>query len=130
MTTSKTNSVAAAAVTVKIAADTLTIDLTDGRTVAVPLGWYPRLAHGTVSERRNWRLIVARKPRPATYQTKAAGAGKGRQSDRSAQRARLTSKPRTGIGANAIVARRRHEVATTSSSEFLGGRSPSVRPAK
>jgi hypothetical protein len=35
----------------------LTVELVDGRTVSVPLVWYPRLAHGTLDERRNWRLI-------------------------------------------------------------------------
>ena len=33
--------------------------LDDGRTVTVPIGWYPRLAHATSHERRNWRLIGA-----------------------------------------------------------------------
>ena len=37
--------------------DTLAVDLVDGRTVSVPLLWYPRLAHGTKAERANWRLI-------------------------------------------------------------------------
>ena len=37
--------------------DSLTVDLVDGRTVSVPLAWYPRLSHGTPSERDNWRLI-------------------------------------------------------------------------
>ncbi|MDQ3687508.1 MAG: DUF2442 domain-containing protein [Acidobacteriota bacterium] len=37
--------------------DTLTIDLNDGRTISVPLAWYPRLLHGTQAERNNWRLI-------------------------------------------------------------------------
>jgi hypothetical protein len=37
--------------------DTLTVDLTDGRTIAVPLVWYPRLLHGTQAERGNWRFI-------------------------------------------------------------------------
>jgi hypothetical protein len=36
--------------------DTLTVELTDGRTLSVPIAWYPRLAHGTVDERKNWRL--------------------------------------------------------------------------
>ena len=35
----------------------LVVELTDGRTITVPLTWYPRLAHGTVDERANWRLI-------------------------------------------------------------------------
>jgi hypothetical protein len=37
--------------------DTLSVDLTDGRTISVPLGWYPRLQRGKPAERRNWRLI-------------------------------------------------------------------------
>ena len=37
--------------------DTLTADLMDGRTISVPLAWYPRLMHGTPDERANWRLI-------------------------------------------------------------------------
>ena len=37
--------------------DTLTVDLADGRTIAVPLDWYPRLVHGTAKERQHWELI-------------------------------------------------------------------------
>lgn len=37
--------------------DTLTVELEDGRTVTVPLAWYPRLSNATDSERNNWRLI-------------------------------------------------------------------------
>ena len=42
---------------VTVSADTLIVDLADGRTVSVPLVWYPRLFHGTGKERKNWRLI-------------------------------------------------------------------------
>jgi hypothetical protein len=42
---------------VTVSDDTLTVDLADGRTVSVPLAWYPRLAHGSAAERSNWRLI-------------------------------------------------------------------------
>jgi len=35
----------------------LAVDLADGRTIAVPLVWFPRLAHATPAERANWRLI-------------------------------------------------------------------------
>jgi hypothetical protein len=42
---------------VVIRGDTLTVDLKDGRSISVPLGWYPRLMHGTPQERNNWRLI-------------------------------------------------------------------------
>jgi len=42
---------------VTVTDDTLVVHLTDGRTVSVPLAWYPRLLHGTTAERANWRLI-------------------------------------------------------------------------
>ena len=42
---------------VVVADDTLTVDLADGRTISVPLAWYPRLLHGTPEERNHWRLI-------------------------------------------------------------------------
>jgi hypothetical protein len=42
---------------VNVTEDTLTVDLADGRTLSVPLTWYPRLLHGTPKERQNWRLI-------------------------------------------------------------------------
>ena len=37
--------------------DTLSIDLSDGRSISVPLAWFPRLLHATQKERNNWRLI-------------------------------------------------------------------------
>ncbi|HEV7670147.1 MAG TPA: DUF2442 domain-containing protein [Thermoanaerobaculia bacterium] len=37
--------------------DALTVDLLDGRTISVPLGWYPRLLHGSPAERAHWRFI-------------------------------------------------------------------------
>ena len=46
-----------AIVDVQVTDDTLTVNLADGRTVSVPVEWYPRLAHGTGEEQRNWRLI-------------------------------------------------------------------------
>lgn len=45
------------AMTIEVTEDTLTAELSDGRTVAVPLSWYPRLVHATREERSNWRLI-------------------------------------------------------------------------
>jgi uncharacterized protein DUF2442 len=42
---------------VAVTDDTLTVDLIDGRTVSVPVAWYPRLSHGSRTERSNWRLI-------------------------------------------------------------------------
>ena len=37
--------------------ETLTVELSDGRVISVPLAWYPRLVHATAEERDNWRLI-------------------------------------------------------------------------
>jgi hypothetical protein len=37
--------------------DTLTVELDDGRTLSVPIAWYPRLFHGTQSERDHWEWI-------------------------------------------------------------------------
>ena len=37
--------------------DSLTVDLVDGRSISVPLAWYPRLLHGRPKERNNWLLI-------------------------------------------------------------------------
>jgi hypothetical protein len=44
---------------VRLSADSLKVDLTDGRTVSVPVEWYPRLASGTEAEFNNWRLIAS-----------------------------------------------------------------------
>lgn len=46
-------------VKVTVTDDTLSVDLEDGRTVAVPIGWYPRLAHGTSEERANFQISGA-----------------------------------------------------------------------
>jgi len=35
----------------------LSVELSDGRSVSVPLAWFPRLLHGTKVERERWRLI-------------------------------------------------------------------------
>jgi len=36
--------------------DFLVVDLVDGRTISVPLAWYPRLLHATPKQRANWEL--------------------------------------------------------------------------
>ena len=33
------------------------VDLADGRSLSVPLAWYPRLLHGSSEERSNWQLL-------------------------------------------------------------------------
>src|SRR5437764_14661565 len=47
----------ARALRVEVSADTLSVELADGRTIAAPLDWYPRLAHATAEERTSWRLL-------------------------------------------------------------------------
>lgn len=44
------------AASVSVTDDELVIELVDGRTVTVPLAWYPRLFHGTPEERAQWQL--------------------------------------------------------------------------
>jgi hypothetical protein len=46
-------------VTVTVTEDTLSVDLEDGRTISVPIGWYPRLAHGTPVERLHFQISGA-----------------------------------------------------------------------
>ncbi len=36
--------------------DALVVDLLDGRTISVPLAWYPRLLAATPEQRSNWAL--------------------------------------------------------------------------
>lgn len=57
MTTSKVEIKVPDAIGVAVTGDALTADLNDGRTISVPLAWYPRLLHATPEERGNWRLI-------------------------------------------------------------------------
>lgn len=57
MSTSAVEITVPAAQSVKITDDSLSVDLSDGRTIAVPLAWFPRLLHATKEERNNWRLI-------------------------------------------------------------------------
>ena len=39
--------------------DLLVVDLLDGRTISVPLAWYPRLLHATPEQRNRWELAGA-----------------------------------------------------------------------
>ncbi len=39
--------------------DTLIVDLADGRTITVPLVWYPKLLRATSAQRRNWQISGA-----------------------------------------------------------------------
>jgi uncharacterized protein DUF2442 len=57
MSSSKAENQAVLATQVSVTDDTLSVELSDGRTIAVPLGWFPRLEHATAKERKVWRLI-------------------------------------------------------------------------
>ena len=45
------------AVQVQVTKEALVVDLFDGRSVSVPLVWYPRLVHASPEERNQFRLI-------------------------------------------------------------------------
>jgi hypothetical protein len=45
------------AIQVAISNHKLIIELADGRSITVPLAWYPRLQSGSEAERQNWRLL-------------------------------------------------------------------------
>lgn len=57
MTILRVEALAPAVQDVLVTEDSLSVTLADGRSIAVPLAWYPRLLHGTADERNNWRLI-------------------------------------------------------------------------
>jgi hypothetical protein len=57
MNTSVTELIDALAHRLTVSDEALIVDLADGRTITVPLVWFPRLAHGSATERENWRLI-------------------------------------------------------------------------
>lgn len=41
---------------VEVTDDELTVRLMDGRTISVPLVWYPRLSNATPEQRKNWQI--------------------------------------------------------------------------
>jgi hypothetical protein len=43
-------------VDLEITEDTLSVQLMDGRTISVPLVWYPRLLNATEAQRNNWQI--------------------------------------------------------------------------
>ena len=57
MTSSRTELNVPDAESVSVTEDALSVELSDGRSVSVPLAWFPRLLHGTPAERENWRFI-------------------------------------------------------------------------
>lgn len=57
MITSETNTRPLLAKKIEVTEDSLIADLSDGRSIIVPLAWYPRLLNGTPQEKSNWRFI-------------------------------------------------------------------------
>jgi hypothetical protein len=57
MNTSPSEVTFAEAQSVTVSEDVLTVELSDGRSISVPISWYPRLAHGTAEERSNWEML-------------------------------------------------------------------------
>ena len=45
------------ATALNLSADRFSVELTDGRSLSVPLAWYPRLMQATEAERAHWRLL-------------------------------------------------------------------------
>jgi hypothetical protein len=41
---------------VQVTDDVLSVELMDGRTISVPLVWYPRLLYGTAAQRGRWEV--------------------------------------------------------------------------
>jgi hypothetical protein len=43
---------------VRLDDDQLVVNLRDGRTVSVPLAWFPRLLHASKEQRNNWEIAA------------------------------------------------------------------------
>jgi hypothetical protein len=57
MSSSTVETRAAVAVQALVDDEVLSVELTDGRTISVPVAWYPRLSRGTDKECNHWQLI-------------------------------------------------------------------------
>jgi hypothetical protein len=44
------------AISVWLGETSFTVELSDGRSISVPLEWYPRLRHESAKERENWKI--------------------------------------------------------------------------
>ncbi|MUL37600.1 DUF2442 domain-containing protein [Gloeocapsopsis dulcis] len=42
---------------VTVTDEKLIVELADGRSLIVPLAWYPRLMHASLEERQNWQIL-------------------------------------------------------------------------
>ena len=58
MPTSVDEATAPVATEVAVSDDSLTVELSDGRRLTVPLAWYPRLLYAPAQEREIWQLVA------------------------------------------------------------------------
>lgn len=56
MVSSATDMAEARAKSVEVTEDAFSVDLMDGRTIIIPLAWFPRLLHGTIEERGRFEI--------------------------------------------------------------------------
>ena len=56
MISSATDIVEARAKSIEVTEDAFSVDLMDGRTIIIPLAWFPRLLHGSIEERRRFDI--------------------------------------------------------------------------
>ena len=59
MSTSANEFLKPAATHVQVTEDSICVELSDGRSITVPVSWYPRIDNATAAERKNWQLIGA-----------------------------------------------------------------------
>ena len=57
MTISQIETQEARALKLRFAAETMIVELSDGRELSVPLAWFPRLVYASKDERKNWELF-------------------------------------------------------------------------
>jgi len=57
MSTSASELTAPTAIDVRFESECLVVDLDDGRSISVPISWYPRLCNATDVERSNWEIF-------------------------------------------------------------------------
>ena len=58
MRSSTVETMSCVAESVRVSRNALSVELSDGRMIAAPLAWFPRLLHATRAERENWRFIA------------------------------------------------------------------------
>jgi hypothetical protein len=101
MSTSQTDEAVVLATDASVTADCLVVRLSDGRTISIPLDWYPRLAIGSKAEHSNSELIAGGRGihwPDLDEDISVSGLLAGRRSNESERSLKrwLASRPRTG----------------------------------